>query len=268
MMDRNDPQPLTATTRPEIPAGFPGESTIRIIDWGAQRTFDLLLVPVSEGHDAEGAALSVLAREWATTGRRGCPVAAGCPGSVLIPLYGSHVVWSPERGAVIAEAGRLGTLAAALTEFALCERRLRDLEQRGDSLNSRVETDAASILYAGEANDQPPRGGVQGSQLESISIRAELSKIAPLIHAPVLHPPTAASQLAERLRDRTRLAERHDLATNRADFAVQVYEACGQRAFDAKVARRQSGLEWAILVILLGQMALMLVEILSSRTGQ
>ncbi|MFM8933752.1 MAG: hypothetical protein ACKOS8_17955 [Gemmataceae bacterium] len=268
MMDRDDPTPLTPAPCPELPPGFPGGCTIRRIDWGAGGTFDLLLVPLSEGQESEGSALSVLAREWATTGTRGSLVAAGCPGSVLIPLYGSHVVWSPERGAVIAEAGRLETLEAALTEFVWCERRLRELERRGDNLNNRVESDAASILDGGEGDDQQSPGGVAGSQRESISIRAELTKIAPLAHAAAVHPPTAASQLAERLRDRTRLAERHDLATNRADFALQVYEACGQRAFDARVARRQSGLEWAIIVILVGQMALMLVEILSSRTGQ
>lgn len=87
----------------------------------------------------------------------------------------------------------------------------------------------------------------------------------PVVHAPPLHPPTLASQLGERLRERTRLVERHEFATQQAELAERVAEACGQRALEAGIARRQLGLEWAIVVLLVVQTALLVVELLSQR---
>ena len=92
-----------------------------------------------------------------------------------------------------------------------------------------------------------------------------MAVIAPAVHAPPVHPPTLASQLCERLRDRTRLAERHEFAVDRAELAERLYEACGQRAAEFGIARRQMGLEWAIVVLLVIQTALLLVDLLAWR---
>jgi len=80
-----------------------------------------------------------------------------------------------------------------------------------------------------------------------------------------LHPPTLASQLGERLRERTRLLERQEFASQRADLAERVAEACGQRALEAGIARRHTALEWTIVVLLVVQTALLVVELLAQR---
>ena len=79
--------------------------------------------------------LAAVAHRWVTAGDASAPAAAGLasmavPAAVVIPLYGCHVVWAPNRGGVLGSPARLEQLAGALGEFAAREAELRDLERR------------------------------------------------------------------------------------------------------------------------------------------
>lgn len=265
MMDKDNLETQTLTDRGDIPPGFPAGSLIRSVDLGAQGAFGLLVVQANGLEETDRAKLAQMALEWASKEKPEEIGLSSCPESILIPLYGSQVIWTARRGAVIADTGKLDQLADTLADFACCESRLRTLEKRGFHLLGTVERDAALSFTALETESRGSRRDIEIRHLESVAIRGELEKIAPSIFAPSIYPPTAGSQLAERLRDRTRLCDRHELASSRADFALTIYDSCGQRAFDAATARQHTGLEWAIIVILLCQMALMLVEVLALR---
>lgn len=185
--------------------------------------------------------------------------------SVFVPLYGCQIAWTAGRAAVIGPPERLGQLDAAVVEFASLEAELRAAEQRAATLLDTVEGDVATSLSLEEHS--PARGAeLAGRHREAVAVGRRLALLAPGVHAALIHPPTLKSQLGERLRDRTRLVERHEFATQRAELAERVAEACGQRAFEAGIARRQIGLEWAIIVLLVVQTALMVVDLLSQRT--
>lgn len=183
---------------------------------------------------------------------------------ITVPLYDSHVVWSPARAAVVGPASRLGQLRAALAEFAAREADLRDAEQRVARLLDGSESDAA-VTFASDERLAARGADAAARYREAIAVRRRLAGLTAAIHTPPVHPPTLASQLGERLRDRTRLAERHEQAVEKAELVERVAEACGQRAADLVIARRQLALEWAIVALLVAQTVLLLVDALASR---
>jgi hypothetical protein len=186
------------------------------------------------------------------------------PAFVQVPLYGCHVIWTPARAAAIGPPERLDDLRCALIEFAAREAELRDAERRTATLLDGIEADAA-LAFATDQRLLARRDDLAARYREAVSVRRRLAVISPAVHAPAVHPPTLAAQLSERLRDRTRLAERHEHAVEQADLAERVTEACGSRATELTIARRQLGLEWAIVVLLVVQTALLLVELLGAQ---
>jgi uncharacterized Rmd1/YagE family protein len=73
--------------------------------------------------------------------------------------------------------------------------------------------------------------------------------------------------VGERLRDRTRLAERLEHAVERADLVERVYAACGDRIGDFAISRRHSALEWVIILLLAAELVLLCVDLLAGRTS-
>ena len=253
--------------RAELPAGLPQAAEIRRIVLAEGRPFDALVVPCDDDDGSVASPrLAAVAHAWITAAGPSAPSSPGTPTVVSIPLYGCHVIWAPGRGAVVGSAARVEPLAMALVEFAAREADLRDLEHRGSRLIETIDGDA-SAAFEFDERLLGRRPELAGRFREAVAVRRSLALLAPAVHVPPVHPPTLASQLGERLRDRTRLAERHELATDRADFALQVYEACGQRASEFGIARRQMGLEWAIIVLLVAQTILAVVELLASRSS-
>ena len=249
-------------------SGLPAGAGVERLPLAAGEEVELATLAVPEA-DERGAAngdaqthLAALAAAWVAAAAPAAGLAAAGP--VNVPLYGCHVVWSPTRAAVVGPASRLGQLRAALVEFAAREADLRDAEQRAARLLDGSEADAA-VTFASDERLTSRGADAAARYREAISIRRRLAGLSPAIHAPPVHPPTLASQLGERLRDRTRLAERHEQAVEKAELVERVAEACGQRAADLVIARRQLALEWAIVALLVAQTVLLLVDALASR---
>jgi uncharacterized Rmd1/YagE family protein len=90
-----------------------------------------------------------------------------------------------------------------------------------------------------------------------------MARIGPYVHAPHMYPPTLASQISERLRERTRMMHRHEFLDEQLEVFHTVYESCAQRSSDFMLARSGHTLEWIIIVILLVQTLFSVVEILA-----
>lgn len=249
-----------------LPAGLPAASSGSRRGLPTGEVLDVIAVPLPEPDptlgpgDREPSRVEAVVRQWVSaTTVPPSPVA-------FVPLYGCQVVWAAGRAAIIGPPDRLDQLAAAVTDFAGVEAELRAVERRAVALLETVEADVAGSLSL-EEHSPDRRTQVAARHLEAVALGRRLALLAPAVHAPPLHPPTLASQLGERLRERTRLVERHEFATQRAELAERVAEACGQRALEAGIARRQSGLEWTIVVLLVIQTALLVVELLAQRAA-
>jgi len=262
------PTPDHADPRPtgQVPPGLPPGAS-----WSDRRlqtgeVLEVLSVPLDAaapppaGLNAVPDATDDVIRHWLTA------ASATQAAVVSVPLYGCHVAWTAGRAAVHGPRDRLAALEEAVGEFADVEAELRAVEARGKALLEALDTDLAMSL-AIEPHVPDRRAESAARHREAVAVARRLAVLAPLAHAPPLHPPTLASQLGERLRERTRLVERHEFATQRAELAERVAEACGQRALEVGIARRQIGLEWAIVILLVVQTVLLVVELLAQRAA-
>ena len=268
--------PTKGQTHPE---GLPTDAKLEQIPLSGGNTLQLVVIPIqSDGQETatrsgDALQLAAVATKWvaeaASIPAADSPAATGpvappsTPRMVGVPLYGCHVVWSPSRAAVVGPVTHLDQLRGAVVEFAGLESALRDIERRAGVLLDGIEADAAAAFEV-DAKSRDQRAGLTRRYREAVAIGRSLALGAAAIHAPPIHPPTLASQVGERLRERTRLAERHEHATVQAELAERVSEAWGQRAADAGIAHRQIALEWAIVVLLVVQTALLMVDLLAS----
>lgn len=60
------------------------------------------------------------------------------------------------------------------------------------------------------------------------------------------------------------MSDRLELLEGKLEAQERVYELCGQRASEFMLARTGHHLEWAIILLLLTQTALLVIELLSS----
>jgi len=251
---RPDPVAAPATQRaaaePATAGGLPGGARREeVVIEGA--TFEIALVA-----GADAAAVEADAVAWVAG------VGAAEP-PVVVPLYGTGVVWSPGRAAIVAEAAQIEPLRATVLDFTRCDATLRRLEREAGLLLDTVGDDAPCALEFDErhAHREPL---LAERFLRTVAIRTELARIAPAVARPLQHPPTLAGQLGERLRERCRLAERLELLQARCEVLERVYDLCAQRIGDLATARRHLRLEWVIIVLLAAELVVLLVEVLAS----
>lgn len=213
----------------------------------------VLSVPTAAPDDAD---LLAGARDWVdAVGFAGTP-------SQVLTLQGALIIWTRGRAAVLAPAERLESVKKALAEFAYYETELRAVERELGELWPHLTADAP---LAFEFNERSVRGRKRLAERfqKVLLLRARLARITPHVLCPYTHPPTLASQVGERLRERARLAHRVESLGGQMEVFERVYEACGQRASDFMVARTGHTLEWVIIVLLLSQTVLVAVELLT-----
>jgi hypothetical protein len=248
---------------PTVIDGLPPDTTVERMPLADGGVFELAAaaIPTVEAaeHDAVIAELVARATSW---------VVAATPGGdppLIVPLYGTHVVWSPRRAVALGPADRLAAMRTAINEFADREADLRDVERRIATGLEHVEADAA-FAFTFDEQSLPRRRELAGRFTEAISLRRRLAVLAPVLQRPAVQPPTLAGQLGERLRDRSRVVERLEHAGEQADLLERVYSSCGDRVADYLSSRRHAVLEWVIILLLAVEVVLITVDLLATHT--
>jgi len=244
-------------------AGLPPETVVErnpLADGGVFE-FAAAVVPAADEADHDGLTAELLGRatSW---------VAAATPGGdppLVVPLYGTHVIWSPRRAVALGPADRLAAMQTAVNEFADREAELRDVERRIAAGLEHVDADAA-LAFTFDEQSLPRRRELAARFTDAVSLRRRLAVLAPVLQRPALHPPTLASQLGERLRDRSRVVERLEHAVEQADLLERVYAGCGDRVSDYLSSRRHATLEWVIILLLAVEVVLITVDLLATHT--
>lgn len=210
--------------------------------------------------DAE--VLSLL-RNWVESASR----EEDTPG-IFMSFHGVHIHWTPRRCAIYALADRLDALCKAVAEVTYYDRELRDVEQLLCNAWPQWEQDLP-LAFEFEDRSLAKRPGLRRQFQQLVLGRARIARLGPVVNAPHLHPPTLASQVNERLRERTQMAHRHESLSDQLEVFEWFYEMCGQRVSDLVHTRSSNLLEWVIIILLLVQLLLSSFEILTATaTGE
>ncbi len=249
----DDPRPAVATMPAAgIQAIVVGESAGMPagLAFGPPADLGLLIMPSSPDHDGT---LPTAALTW---------VEQGGPTQV-IALHGTVVAWAPERAAILVAPERLAAVRTTVVEFWFHERELRAIEADVSSGWPEVQAHAP-LAFEFRDRDAGHRHALAQRFRLTVALRARHARLGPHLERPPLYPPTLASQVAERLRERSRMVDRAAYLDPQIAVQERVYDLCGERASEWALARRSRSLEWAIVVLLVLQTAMLVVEMLSN----
>jgi len=186
--------------------------------------------------------------------------------SALLTLQGAQILWRPSQMIIFASPERMQSICHAIAEASFYESELRSLETALDAAWDDVQSDSP---LAFEFNDRSiHRREELSTRFQAVlSLRTRFARLAPHVLVPHTYPPTLASQIAERLRERTRMPERLELVEGKLETQERIYEMCSQRVSEFMVAKTGHNLEWVIIVLLLAQTVLIVIDYLSSVSG-
>lgn len=245
----------------EVLLEWPGPAPRRAVVLAGEGTahLQLLSVPVPVGEPEDPALLGRLG-EWMEAGGSGSGLGVA---TLLLTLQGAQILWRPGRAVLLAPDDRLLLARRALVEFAFLEGELRELEGQLGGGWEGLEADVPlAFAFDDKAAARRPELGRRFQQ--AIRSRARLARLLPQVQRPPVYPPTLATQVAERLRERTRLTERAELLGGQLDLFERVYELCGHRASEFTLSRKSLTLEWVIVILLSAQTLLTILDLLSN----
>ena len=237
--DLSDLLPEGGTFEARVPVGSAGAS------------MSIACIPASNSE------LPAELREWVEAD----PDSGGEP-ATWMAFQGAHLHWSPGRVAILAPSDRLASVRHAVIEATAHERELRAIERSMAAWWPDLEGDSA-LAFEFEESAVGRRKALRDRLHRALVLRARLARIAPYLLSPLVHPPTLASQVADRMRERLRMSARHEAASLQIDVFRDTYETCGSRASEFMLARTGHRLEWAIIVLLAAQLLLWGFEYLS-----
>jgi hypothetical protein len=185
------------------------------------------------------------------------------PQRQLIVLQGAHLHWHLPRVALLATPERLEMIRPAVLEMIFLESELRSIESELARLWPDLEADAA-LAFAFEERSLSQREVLRQRFLQVVLLRSRLAKITPRLVIPQVYPPTLASQMQERLRERLHVSNRLEALETQLELFERIYDQSSQRSSDYVLSRRSYILEWVIVILLLMQIVLQAVEMLAA----
>ncbi|MBL8854108.1 MAG: hypothetical protein JNK57_09065 [Planctomycetaceae bacterium] len=183
--------------------------------------------------------------------------------SQLLALQGAQIVWHPQCLVVMVSPNRLETVCQAVLEGYFFESQLRSLESTLEANWDGTLADAP-LGFEFNATAISRREELAQRFRDVLNLRTRYARLTSFIIVPHVYPPTLASQIGERLRERLRMEERLDLVDGKLEVQEHVYELCSHRASEFMVARTGHHLEWVIIILLGFQTLMWIVDLLST----
>jgi hypothetical protein len=218
------------------------------------RQIEFLTIPAANHQTTE---LQNLAASWVDAS-----ITSKTP-KQMMTLQGAQVYWNDTRVAMLAAPERLETLRNALIETCWFDTELTSLERELATAWPEMQSDMP-LSFVFDEKSLPRRKELQRRYERVVSIRSRMLRLSPHIYSPHIHPPTLASQVGERFRERTRLLHRYEILGSQLEIFEKVYDTCGQRISDFVQSRTGHILEWIIITLLAFQIVMWGFEILTS----
>ena len=182
-------------------------------------------------------------------------------------FQGAQLFWGPKRAAVVAALGRLEPLEAVLAEHAYYELEMAEVERKLSAAWPELEADGGPAFEV-DAKTAKQRQRLAERFRAILGLRARLTRVLPFVLTPHVYPPTLASQVGERIRERLRMRHRVEVLQDQLEVFERVYDSCSQRVTDYRASRTGHLLEMVIISFLAVQMLLTLFEIMTSAARQ
>jgi hypothetical protein len=243
VMEFVDPAPASAVLASAESAAIPSD----------RDGMEILAIPGQPNDDSS--ALNEMIR-WVNEVHR-----PDAPAPLTITLHGTQVVWRSGRVAILAASERLDSLRSALVEFGYYEKQLGELERIVAEAWSQLEADTP-LAFEVTSRDEARRESVARQTQRMLNVRMRHARIGPHLHRPGSHLSSLAIQLGERLREKTRIEERFEALDCQLEAFEQVYEMTSLRFGEFTASRRETTLEWVIIVLLSAEVILLLTEVL------
>ncbi|MBL8890628.1 MAG: hypothetical protein JNL67_11680 [Planctomycetaceae bacterium] len=183
----------------------------------------------------------------------------------LLALQGAQIVWHPQCVVIMVPANRVQTVCQAVLDGYFYEAELRSIEAALEG-NWENTLGDAPLGFEFNATAVSRRSELAERFQEVLKLRTRLARLTSNIVVPHVYPPTLASQIGERLRERLRMEERLELVEGKLEVQEHVYEMCSHRTSEYMVARTGHHLEWVIILLLGFQTILWIVDLLSTAT--
>jgi len=216
---------------------------------------EVLTVPASS---LPGDALMTALHEWVDEARD--PQASP---SLVMSLQHVQVVWSPARIAIVAASDRLPAVRNAVIETTYYVTELDEIENEIGAHWPQLEADLPLAFEFDEQASRQKKRLLKHFQ-QVFTMRTRLARMTPFLLCPHTYPPTLASQVGERLRERLRVEQREEFISDQLETFEEVYEMCGQRANDYKHARTGHTLEIIIIVLLAAEVLLAVFDYMTA----
>ena len=182
---------------------------------------------------------------------------------IILELYGTLVIWTPTQMALVTAPRHFKKAEHAVLDFTTTAFELGAIEQALPSAWEHYENDIPNG-FSFYNPDRESAAALAQRYKQTMSLAGRLSRLSPHIHLAPEHPPTLAGQLGERLRDRSRLVDREEFASEQIDTIIRLYETAGQRVSEHALAQREYVLIWMIVFLLAAEIILLLVDLLST----
>ncbi len=180
-----------------------------------------------------------------------------------ISLQGCILVVVAEWSVVLAPVEELERAAAAAAEASFESLALVRME-REVLATWPLAHQAAPIAFRAQVEHLGQRAEYARSYAALVALQESHARLGQRILLPQVYPPTLASQVLERVRDRLRVEARHEALEAHIEAQNDVFSRCGERLSELEQARRGHQLEWLIILVLVVQTVLWIIEALSS----
>lgn len=187
------------------------------------------------------------------------------PGYHLLTLHGTTIHCCLPRIAIVAPVERWKTIQKAVIESAYLELELRTIETELAERWPELEADAP-MAFEFQERAMKSRPVLAKRYQRLLLLRSRLTKITPRLMIPLAYPPTVASQIQERFRERFGVVYRVESLASQFEMFERIYDNCSQRASEYVHTRKSLALEWVIIILLLTQIVIVLIEYLSTTT--
>ena len=249
-----------ASSNQEVVLDFPPAIRRRAVVATTTADLSILSIPLSADDAMVTPSASVIQamRLWVESA-----ASPGEPLCVWMTFQGAHVIWARGRCAVMAQPDRLEAVQRSLIEASFYDAEMRDIELAVGKAWPQLEADAP-FAFEVEGTSARTRTQLRHGLQQVLLLRARLARIEPFVEGTSVHPPTLASQVSERLRERIRVTPRLEALESQLEVFDDVYGMCGQRVSDSILARKGYALEWTIITLLAIQLVLWIFELLTA----